>query len=216
MLSVSAAVWMTRIPLHSLALQSHARPPTGLFPPLARRVAVALTDSRASKQSAATQGYNNSRDLAVRRSLVHVRVRRPPEQPSTVSSRSVQPASFSSRQPTSPSVIRQYNSTMPSVPALHPPTPYFPNPMKIPSISTMHSMLLPLYSEGPRQQLLAPRLARSSPRTTSSHPPQRFRPLIRGHHSVIQWLSTIARREAGPSPSRPGIHRHVAQPPSSS
>ena len=76
-----ASVWMTRIPLHSLALQSHARPPTGLFPPLARRVAVALTDSRASKQSAATQGYNNSRDLAVRRSLVHVRVRQPPSSP---------------------------------------------------------------------------------------------------------------------------------------
>jgi hypothetical protein len=44
----------------------------------------------------------------------------------------------------------------------------------------------------PMQQLLAPRLASPSPRTTSSHPRQCFCPLISGHHSqaVIQWVST--------------------------
>jgi hypothetical protein len=98
-----------------------------------------------------------------------------------------------------------------SVAALLNPTPRSPNPAKNLSNSTLHSMILPLYSEGPRQQLLAPRLARSSPRSTSWHPRQRFRPLIRGHHSVIQWVSTWRPcRSAGQPKSRPHGLRGLA------
>jgi hypothetical protein len=94
-------------------------------------------------------------------------------------------------QPAANLAVRMYDHPMSSVATFHHPTPCSPNPVEIQSIHTLlHSILLPLYSEGPRQQLLAPRLARSSPRSTSSHPRQRLRPLIRCHHSVIQWVSS--------------------------
>ena len=48
---------------------------------------MALTDSRASKHSSATQGNNHSRDLAVRPSLVYVCVRQPPSSPVLIKGR---------------------------------------------------------------------------------------------------------------------------------